>query len=84
MVVDGGQTVSVCMDNYSVIAENTVKANVQFSNKIELNYMTTSRFSLTGKAALKTLGAAGLLEVRHAAALLECECQVISYRYFRL
>lgn len=38
--------------------------------------MLTNRFNLSGRTALIT-GAAGLLGIEHAAALLECDCRVI-------
>ena len=38
--------------------------------------MTTNRFNLEGKSALIT-GAAGLLGIQHAAALLECKARVV-------
>jgi len=45
-------------------------------HNIGLIYMTTNRFDLKSKTALIT-GAAGLLGIEHAAALLECDCRVI-------
>ena len=45
-------------------------------HNIGLIYMTTNRFDLTSKTALIT-GAAGLLGIEHAAALLECGCRVL-------